>query len=91
MFLQLNDTNAIKSDQYNYMLCTLAHRVNKDTGEKEEFWTPHKYYTSLHNALKRYPDTMLRESDAKGWGETLKCLEQARTDVSRALTTLGGE
>ncbi len=80
MELQINNDFKIISEPRQYILCK---RVHTKTGK--ERWKHISFFISLASAFKSVPDTILRESDAKGWEECLKVLQEIRDIIKEGI------
>lgn len=87
MILPINDKYAITSDTNQWMICRKSMRKTED-GEKEAYWQPFKYYSTLPGAVNGLVDYQLRLSDAEGFVEAI---EESKRIVAEIVSALSPE
>lgn len=91
MLIQLNKDRRITSDEHQYILCKRKKVKDKKRGEEwigvyKDYWEPYLYFPTIKLLLHTVPNQMLRESNANGWAECKKVLEDTYKLIDRRIS-----
>jgi len=86
-FIIKNEPVLLRADDFNYELCRIKRRTDKDSGDTYESWEPFRFFASLEQALNRVIDMKVRASDAKSLSELKQAILDARDEVCRKWDT----
>jgi len=85
MHIEIDDNYAIGSDQHQFILKKKDKRMNKETGEMEEYWRPDSFFSTLSGLANHLILQHTRDSAATSIADLVVSHEKAVGDIRLAL------
>lgn len=87
MFIQIDNTYAIASDQHSWSIKKIRVRKDKTSKEPIEIWEAIRWYATYEQAVRGLGQLMVRTSEAQTLTDALADVEKVMTTLSQLLPT----